>query len=143
MLNHYLVHMRNAAQRWFKFHNVGQSPHRRSGHAMVSDGTHVFMLGGSSADAQADDISFIHVFDTSMYVRLVNLSGQRFKLRTQSTSSTRNPSVTLSMLIRGPHNFRGSHQQVPRPRSPHSTRHPLYRMPTVLGPMVGHWNSRV
>jgi hypothetical protein len=90
MLNHYLVHMRNAAQRWFKFHNVGQSPHRRSGHAMASDGTHVFVLGGNSV-AQVDDLSLIHVFNTSMYLRLVNLSGQRSKLRTQRTSSTRNP----------------------------------------------------
>ena len=90
MLNHYPVHMGNAAQRWFKFHNVGPSPHRRSYHAMASDGTHVFVLGGLSRDAQGD-MSSIHVFDTSMYVRLVNLSLQRSKLKTQRTSSTRNP----------------------------------------------------
>jgi hypothetical protein len=66
MLNHYPVHMRNAAQRWFKIHNVGQSPCRRSCHAMASDGTHVFVLGGNLMDARADNI---YVFDTSMYVR--------------------------------------------------------------------------
>jgi hypothetical protein len=124
--------MRNAAQQWFKFHNVGQSPYRRSCHAMASDGTHVFVLGGNSLYAQVDDISFIHVFDTSMYVRLVNLSEQRSKLRTQRISSTRNPSVTLSIPMRRPHNFRRSHPRVPRPRSNHSTRHPLHPMPTVL-----------
>jgi hypothetical protein len=55
---------------------------------MASDGTHVFVLGGNSTEALVDDI---YVFDTSMYVCLVNLSGQRSKLRTQRTSSTRNP----------------------------------------------------
>jgi hypothetical protein len=126
--------MRNAAQRWFKFHNVGPSPHRRSSHAMASDGTRVFVLGGSSAGAQGS--SFIQVFDTSMYVRLVNLSGQLSKLRTQRTSSTRNPSVTLSTLMRKPPNLRQSHPHIPRPMSSHglSTRNPFHRrrIPTVL-----------
>jgi hypothetical protein len=132
MLNHYLVHMGNAAQQWFKFHNVGLSPHGRAGHLMASDGTYIFVLGGDPVGAQVDGISLIHVFDTSMYVHLVNLSGQRSKLRTQRTSSTRNPSVMLSILMRRPHNLRGSHPQVPRPRSNHTTRYPLHRMPTVL-----------
>ena len=71
MLNHYLVHMRNAAQKWFKFQNVGQSPHVRSGHAMASDGTHVFVLGGDAPCTTVDGLSFIHVFDTSMFVLLI------------------------------------------------------------------------
>src|SRR6266481_2224595 len=102
MLNHYAVHMRNAAHRWFKFHNVGQSPLGRYVHAMASDGTHVFVHGGTSPRGVLGEL---HVFDTSMYVRLVNLSVQRSELRTQSTSSTQNPSVTPSILMRGPHNF--------------------------------------
>ncbi|KAN0105647.1 hypothetical protein V8E52_010822, partial [Russula decolorans] len=61
MLNRYLVHMRNAAQRWFKFHNVGPSPHGRSAHTMASDRTHVFVLGGYSEGARSDEISLIHV----------------------------------------------------------------------------------
>jgi hypothetical protein len=73
---------------------------------MASDGTHVFVLGGCSKDARVDEISLIHVFDTSMYVhlprRLVNFSGQPSKLRTQRISSTRIPSVTLSILMRRP-----------------------------------------
>src|SRR6267154_3305871 len=100
--------MRNAAQRWFTFHNVGPSPHRRTAHVMASDGTRVFVLGGNSKGARVDEISLIHVFDTSTYV-FVNLPGQPSKLRTQSTSSTRNPSVTLSILMRSPPNLRGSH----------------------------------
>ena len=95
VLNCYLVHIRNAAQRWFKFHNVGPSPHARSIHAMASDGTRVFVLGGYSKGARVDEMSLIHVFDTSMYVCFVNLSGQPFKLRAQSTSSTRIPNLTL------------------------------------------------
>ena len=69
MLNRYLVHMRNAAQRWFKISNLGKSPRKRGYHTMASDGTRVFVLGGGSADARADEL--IHVFDTSMYFRSV------------------------------------------------------------------------
>jgi hypothetical protein len=160
--------MRNAAQRWFKIHNVGPSPHRRSDHAMASDGTRVFVLGGYSPGARPDEISLIHAFDTSMYVRIVILSGQPSKLRAQKTSSTRIPSLTLSILMTRPPNLRGSHPQVPRPRSDHSTRKPLHQRSTVLPvcktlpPLYraalppcrlltgetpvrveGHWNSRV
>jgi|SRR6267154_9454 len=166
MLSRCLVHMRNAAQRWFKFDNVGPSPHRRAYHAMVSDGIRVFVLGGYSKGARSNEISLIHVFNSGMYVRFVNLSGQPSKLRTQSISSTRNPSLTLSILMRRPPDLHRSHPQVLRPRSNHSTRNPLYRtvlpvcktLPPLgraaLPPcesltsetpvrMVGHWNSRV
>ena len=66
---------------------------------MASDGTRVFVLGGHSPDARADEISLIHVFDTSMYFPLVILSGRSPRLRTQSTSSTRIPNLTLSILM--------------------------------------------
>ena len=131
MLNHYLVHIRNAAQRWLKIQNMGQSPHRRSAHTMVSkhentrpvrDRTRVFVLGGVSPDTQADDISFIHVFDTSMYVRPINLSVQRSMFRTQRTSNTRNPSVTRSILMRRLHNFAGViHRPLDRGQPQHPT----------------------
>ena len=78
-----LIHMRNAAHRWFKFHNVGPSPHRRSSHAMASDGTRVFVLGGYSEGARADQISLIHVFYTSMYFRSLLLSGQFSKIESR------------------------------------------------------------
>ena len=70
MLDCHLVHIQNAAQRWFKLHNEGPSPHGRSAHTMASDGTRVFVLGGYSNGARADEISHIHVFDTSMCVHL-------------------------------------------------------------------------
>ena len=38
---------------------------------MASDGTRVFVLGGYSEGAQADEMSLIHVFDTSMHFPLV------------------------------------------------------------------------
>ena len=106
MLNRYLVHMRNAAQLWFKFDNVGQSPHKRSVQAMASDGTRVFVLGGNLKGARADEISLIHGFDTSMYFRFVISSAQPPRLRTQRTSSTLIPSLTLSTLMRKPPNLR-------------------------------------
>jgi hypothetical protein len=105
--------MGNAAQRWFKFDNVGPRPHGRMAHAMASDGTCIYVVGGFSGGAQVDEISLIHFFDTSMYVRLVNLSGQPSKLKTQRTSSTQNPSVMVSILMRRPPNLPGSHPQVP------------------------------
>ena len=127
MLNHYVVHMRYAAQRWFKLDNVGPSPHGRSNHTMASDGTRVFVLGGYSKCAQSNEISLIHVFDTSMYFRSVISSWQSPRLRTQRTSSTPNPIVPLSILTRRPPNLRKSHLQIPPLRSNHSTRSPLHR----------------
>ncbi|KAI0267960.1 hypothetical protein BGY98DRAFT_925341 [Russula aff. rugulosa BPL654] len=64
-----------STQRWFKVSNKGTSPNRRVFHAMASDGTRVFVLGGYSPDARADQLSLIHVFDTSMYIRSVISSG--------------------------------------------------------------------
>ncbi|KAI0283573.1 hypothetical protein BGY98DRAFT_1166476 [Russula aff. rugulosa BPL654] len=54
-----------STQRWFKFHNEGLSPHRRANHAMASDGTRVFVLGGYSKRSRSDETSLIHVFDTT------------------------------------------------------------------------------
>ena len=62
--------MWNIARQWFKFHNEGSSPLRRSLHAMASDGTRIFVLGGYSPRAPNDKIRLIHVFDTSMYFPL-------------------------------------------------------------------------
>src|ERR1700741_3963909 len=65
MLNRYLVYVQNAAQRWFKLHNVGPVPTKLTGHAMVSDGTRVFVLGEDARSTSGH--SFIHVFDISSY----------------------------------------------------------------------------
>ena len=131
MLNRYLVQMRNAAQRWFKFKNQGTSPCKRSGHAMASDGTRVFVLGGYSEGVRVDQISLIHVFNTSMYVRFLNLSGQPSKSRTQMTSTTR---IRIPSVARRLPNLRGNHPQFSQPRSNHwhSSRNLLYRRRTML-----------
>lgn len=48
------------------FQNMGPSPTGRSGHAMASNGTRVFVLGGESSGGTApDDAALIHVLDTS------------------------------------------------------------------------------
>ena len=66
-----LVHIRHPAQQWFTTQNVGPSPSGRSYHAMISNGTRLFMLGGKSeANAPADEIEVIHVLETSMYFLL-------------------------------------------------------------------------
>ena len=55
-----------ADQRWYMFQNMGPSPSGRSGHAMASMGTRVFVLGGESfTPSKTDDSSLIHVLDTS------------------------------------------------------------------------------
>jgi hypothetical protein len=71
VLSRYLVHVRTAAQRWFKIRNEGQRLHKWSHHAMTCDGTRVFVLGGWSTSTRSDEISLIYVFDTSMYSRFV------------------------------------------------------------------------
>ncbi|KAI0257057.1 hypothetical protein BJV78DRAFT_1159906 [Lactifluus subvellereus] len=54
-----------STQRWFMFQNMGPSPSGRSGHAMASSGTRVFVLGGeSAAGSQPDESALIHVLDT-------------------------------------------------------------------------------
>jgi len=48
------------------FQNMGPSPTGRSGHAMASIGTKVFVVGGESfAPARPDDPNVIHILDTS------------------------------------------------------------------------------
>ncbi|KIP12569.1 hypothetical protein PHLGIDRAFT_97993 [Phlebiopsis gigantea 11061_1 CR5-6] len=55
-------------QRWYMFQKMGPAPSARSGHAMASMGSRVFVLGGlggASLDpAKPDDPSLVHVLDT-------------------------------------------------------------------------------
>ncbi|KAJ4484910.1 hypothetical protein C8J55DRAFT_452826 [Lentinula edodes] len=52
-------------QRWYMFQNMGPAPSGRSGHAMASIGTRVFVLGGESfTPSKPEDANFIHVLDT-------------------------------------------------------------------------------
>ena len=48
------------------FQNMGPSPSGRSGHAMASFGTRVFVLGGESfTPSKQEDHGLVHVLDTS------------------------------------------------------------------------------
>jgi hypothetical protein len=102
-LHAFLVHVRHPAQRWFTFQNMGPSPSRGSGHAMVSDGTRVFVLGGSSGDVQADGTILIHVLDTSMYF-FCRFIWTVCEFEMQSASDTRIPIPKLSSPVRRPPN---------------------------------------
>lgn len=52
-------------QRWYMFQNMGPAPTARSGHAMASMGSRVFVLGGESfTPARGDDHGIVHVLDT-------------------------------------------------------------------------------
>ncbi len=48
---------------------MGPSPSARGHHVMASDGTRVFVLGGTfPADTQAYEEEPVHVLNTSMYL---------------------------------------------------------------------------
>ena len=58
-----------ADQRWYMFQNMGPAPSARSGHAMASMGSRVFVLGGESfTPSRGDDHGIIHVLDTSLSI---------------------------------------------------------------------------
>jgi hypothetical protein len=65
------------------FEHMGPSPSARWGHAMASDGTRIFVLGGkSSAIAQGDEAAVIHVLDAGTYFHFVVSFGQPPSLKT-------------------------------------------------------------
>jgi hypothetical protein len=97
---------------------------------MASDGRRVFVLGGKlSPGAQAGKDKLIHVLDPSVYFLFVISFGQSTILKTQSASITRNPTLTLSILVRRPPNSCRSRQRVPRPEDNHISRYLLRRVP--------------
>ncbi|KAF8632976.1 hypothetical protein AX15_001573 [Amanita polypyramis BW_CC] len=52
-------------QRWYMFQNMGPTPSGRSGHAMASSGTKVYVLGGESfSPSKAEDANTLHILDT-------------------------------------------------------------------------------
>jgi hypothetical protein len=75
---------------------------------MACDGTRIFVPGGMlSPGAQVDEAKLIHVLDTSMYFLFVISFGQPSSLK-QSSSFTRNPTLTLLNIVRRPPNLRRS-----------------------------------
>ncbi|KAG1867303.1 hypothetical protein DFJ58DRAFT_130968 [Suillus subalutaceus] len=60
-----ILSLSRADQRWYMFQNMGPAPSGRSGHAMASMGTRVFVLGGESfTPTKGDDHGIINVLDT-------------------------------------------------------------------------------
>lgn len=56
---------------WYRFKNMGPTPKARSGHAMVSMGSKIILVGGESAPpSPPEDPTIIHVLDTSLLVSL-------------------------------------------------------------------------
>ncbi|KAG6911578.1 hypothetical protein DXG01_011881 [Tephrocybe rancida] len=52
-------------QRWYMFQNMGPAPSGRSGHAMSSVSSKVYVLGGeSSFTPMKEDPAFVHILDT-------------------------------------------------------------------------------
>jgi hypothetical protein len=79
-------------KRWYMFQNMGPAPSGRSGHAMASVGSRVYVLGGESyTSARPDDPTTFHVLDTSAPMIL---SSNTLLNLLQSTSNT---------LMRHPH----------------------------------------
>jgi hypothetical protein len=63
---------RDPDQRWYMFARMGPSPSGRSGHAMASQGSRVWVLGGESFPPnKVEDKSSFHVLDTREFI-LIN-----------------------------------------------------------------------
>ena len=55
-------------QRWYMFQNMGPAPSARSGHAMATAGSKVFVIGGEGlATGESDDPDLIHALETRKF----------------------------------------------------------------------------
>ena len=69
---------------------MGPSPRGRLDHAMVSNGTRLFVLGGAlEAGTPVDKTEVIHVLETSMYFFLSLHRTTKFENRTHQDPETR------------------------------------------------------
>lgn len=89
-------------QRWYMFQNMGPSPSGRSGHAMASIGSKVFVLGGESsfAPTKPDDPNVIHVLDTK-HIKYPDSSKSSVS-NPQQQNMARKPSVTPQPVQQNP-----------------------------------------
>lgn len=117
-------------QRWYMFQKMGPAPSPRSGHAMASMGTRVFVLGGLGGESlntqKPEDPTIVHVLDTSKSAPLRFSFPDMLLTVLQNISSTRIPTSLLQRVWLG-----ASPKSVPSLfRSPGSRMVP--RIPTVL-----------
>jgi hypothetical protein len=96
---------------------------------MASDWGRIFVFGGDlSLGTHVDEAKLIHVLDTSVYFLFVISFGQPSSLK-QSSSFTRNPTPTLSGIVRRPPNLRRRYPQVvTQPRVNNNTGYSLHQM---------------
>ncbi len=68
-----------ADQRWYMFQKMGPAPSPRSGHAMASMGSRVFVLGGLGGESlntqKPEDPTLVNVLDTSE-LRPIDIVGE-------------------------------------------------------------------
>ncbi|KAI6136483.1 hypothetical protein F5141DRAFT_1074919 [Pisolithus sp. B1] len=88
-------------QRWYMFQNMGPAPTARSGHAMASMGSRVFVLGGESfTPTRDDDQGIVHVLDTTISQQPPTQSGG--PVHSQSQVQQYTASGTRAMSPTGP-----------------------------------------
>ncbi|KDR85383.1 hypothetical protein GALMADRAFT_1324087 [Galerina marginata CBS 339.88] len=91
-------------QRWYMFQNMGPSPSGRSGHAMASIGTKVFVLGGESfSPSKSDDPNFTHTLETKN-IKYPPEDGSRppAAVPPANQNNSRNLSITNTNAQNGP-----------------------------------------
>ncbi|PPQ64520.1 hypothetical protein CVT26_002059 [Gymnopilus dilepis] len=82
-------------QRWYMFQNMGPSPSGRSGHAMASIGTKVYVVGGESfSPSKADDPSITHVLETKNIKYPDDNARPPAPAAATNPNSSRKPSIT-------------------------------------------------
>lgn len=80
-------------QRWYMFQKMGPGPSPRSGHAMASMGSRVFVLGGLGGESlgnpsKPEDPSVVHVLDTSeRHVAILGMKAAYPYIRTYQVPS--------------------------------------------------------
>ncbi|KAK7043665.1 hypothetical protein VNI00_008276 [Paramarasmius palmivorus] len=72
--------------RWYMFPKMGLAPSGRSGHAMASVGTKVFVLGGDSfPPSRSDNLNHVYVLDTSRIKYISDKKPAVISLQSDST----------------------------------------------------------
>jgi hypothetical protein len=111
---------------------------------MASDGTRVFVLGGYSKGARSDDISLIHVFDTSMYFRSVISSGRASKIENteyikypEPEPNAVNPNEKTTQLARKSSTGPPTQEQPQHPKSSSSEAHGASRLQNATPAVSG------
>ncbi|KAL4069765.1 hypothetical protein V8B97DRAFT_1872338 [Scleroderma yunnanense] len=100
-------------QRWYMFQNMGPAPSARSGHAMASMGTRVFVLGGESfTPARGDDHGIVHVLDTK-HIKYPDANKPPGNAAPNSSAGARKPGAPSQQFPAGQPSVHSQPQQQP------------------------------